>query len=96
MWIYNEVGLHILKHSNLEGNPYKEWILEYGQDEFTLGVNKLLKMVDGWAEKADLETRRKMDYYYLKAALYEYAFWDYGYHADSKSYEYTERLEEWL
>ena len=96
MWIYNEVGLHILKHSNLEGNPYKEWILEYGQDEFTLGVNKVLKMVDGWAEKADLETRRKMDYYYLKAALYEYAFWDYGYHADSKSYEYTERLEEWL
>ena len=62
MWIYNEVGLHILKHSNLEGNPYKEWILEYGQDEFTLGVNKVLKMVDGWAEKADLETRRKMDY----------------------------------
>jgi thiaminase/transcriptional activator TenA len=96
MWIYNEVGLNILKHSNLEGNPYKEWILEYGQDEFTLGVNKVLKMVDGWAEKADLETRRKMDYYYLKAALYEYAFWDYGYHADSKSYEYTERLEEWL
>ena len=96
MWIYNQVGLHILNHSKLEGNPYKEWILEYGQEEFTTGVNKVLKMVDGWASKTDKQTREKMDYYYLKAALYEYAFWDYGYNADSKSYNYTESLEEWL
>ena len=96
MWIYNQVGLHILEHSKLESNPYKEWILEYGQEEFTTGVNKVLKMIDGWASKADKETREKMDYYYLKAALYEYAFWDYGYHADAKSYDYTEELEEWL
>ena len=96
MWIYNQVGLHILNHSKLEGNPYKEWILEYGQEEFTTGVNKVLKMIDGLASKADKQTREKMDYYYLKAALYEYAFWDYGYNADSKSYNYTESLEEWL
>ena len=37
MWIYNQVGLHILNHSKLEGNPFKEWILEYGQEEFTTG-----------------------------------------------------------
>ena len=96
MWIYNQVGLHILNHSKLEGNPFKEWILEYGQEEFTTGVNKVLKMVDGWASKTDKQTREKMDYYYLKAALYEYAFWDYGYNADSKSYNYKESLEEWL
>ena len=96
MWIYNQVGLHILEHSKLESNPYKEWILEYGQEEFTTGVNKVLRMIDSWASKADKETREKMDYYYLKAALYEYAFWDYGYHADAKSYNYTETLEEWL
>ena len=96
MWIYNQVGLHILEHSKLDSNPYKEWILEYGQEEFTTGVNKVLRMIDGWASKADKETREKMDYYYLKAALYEYAFWDYGYHADAKSYNYTETLEEWL
>ena len=96
MWIYNQVGLHILNHSKLEGNPFKEWILEYGQEEFTTGVNKVLKMVDGWASKTDKQTREKIDYYYLKAALYEYAFWDYGYNADSKSYNYTESLEEWL
>ena len=96
MWIYNQVGLHILNHSKLEGNPYKEWILEYGQEEFTIGVNKVLKMIDGWAAKADKETREMMDHYYLKAALYEYAFWDYGYHGNGKSYEYIDSLEEWL
>ena len=96
MWIYNQVGLHILNHSKLEGNPYKEWILEYGQEEFTTGVNKVLKMIDGWAAKADKETREMMDHYYLKSALYEYAFWDYGYHGDCKSYEYIDSLEEWL
>ena len=96
MWIYNQVGLYILEHSKLECNPYKEWILEYGQEEFTDGVNKVLNMIDDWAQKADRETRESMDFYYLKAALYEYAFWDYGYHADTKTYEYTESLEEWL
>jgi thiaminase len=85
-----------LNHSKLEGNPYKEWILEYGQEEFTAGVDQVLKMIDGWAAKADEKTKEKMDYYYLKAALYEYAFWDYGYHADARSYEYTDSLEEWL
>lgn len=96
MWIYNRVGLHIFHHSRLEGNPYKEWILEYGNEEFTVGVNKVLKMIDAWASKADSKTREKMDYYYLKAALYEYAFWDYGYHAEARSYEYTDSLEGWL
>ena len=96
MWIYNQVGLHILNHSKLEGNPYKEWILEYGQEEFTTGVNKVLKMIDGWASKADSQTREMMDYYYLKSALYEYAFWDYGYCGDTKSYGYTDSLDEWL
>lgn len=96
MWIYNRVGLHILDHSTLDGNPYKEWILEYGQEEFTTGVNQVLKMIDAMAADADEHTRQMMDYYYLKSALYEYAFWDYGYCGDTKSYAYTDSLEEWL
>jgi thiamine-phosphate pyrophosphorylase len=96
MWIYNRVGLHILNHAQLENNPYKEWILEYGNEEFTNGVNLVLEMIDRWATEADKETLKKMDYYYLKAALYEYAFWDYGYYGDSKSYNYTHSIEEWL
>ena len=96
MWIYNQVGIHIFHNSKLEDNPYKEWILEYGQEKFTEGVNKVLEMIDVWASKADGETLEQMDCHYLKAALYEYAFWDYGYHGDSKSYEYTESLDEWF
>ena len=96
MWIYNRVGLHILQTAKLENNPYKEWILEYGNEEFTAGVDKVLEMVDKWAAETSAQTREMMDYYYLKSALYEYAFWDYGYYADSRSYEYTERLEDWL
>ena len=88
MWIYNRVGLHILNHSILEGNPYKEWILEYGQEKFTIGVRQVLKMIDNWAACADSQTLQLMDYYFLKAAKYELAFWDYGYYGDTKSYEY--------
>ena len=96
MWIYNRVGQHILNNSALEGNPYKEWILEYGQEEFTVGVNQVLKLIDTLSAGADEQTRQMMDYYYLKSALYEYAFWDYGYCGDKKSYTYMESLEEWL
>ena len=96
MWIYNRVGLHILNTAKLDDNPYKEWILEYGNEEFTNGVNTVLEMVDKWAAEADENTREQMDYYYLKAALYEYAFWDWGYFADTKSYSYTDSLQEWL
>jgi thiaminase len=96
MWIYNQVGLYILTHARLEDNPYKDWILEYGQEEFTEGVNQVLAMIDEWAAQADEEVIKAMDYYYLKAALYEYAFWDFGYYADAKSYDYTKSLEGWL
>lgn len=96
MWIYNQVGLHILNHARLEGNPFREWIMEYGQDEFTEGVNQALDLIDAWAPEADEDTLKKMEYYYLKAALYEYAFWDYGYYGDTKSYDYTESLEGWI
>jgi thiamine-phosphate pyrophosphorylase len=96
MWIYNQVGLHILNHSTLDGNPFKEWILEYGQEEFTTGVTKVLNMIDTMAMEADEQTRQLMDSYYLKSAMYEYAFWDYGYYGDTKSYDYTNRLEEWI
>ncbi len=96
MWIYNRVGLHILSTARLENNPYKEWILEYGNDEFSSGVNQMLEIIDELAEKADSKIRELMEHYYLKAALYEYAFWDYGYNGDTKSYCYTDSLNEWI
>lgn len=96
MWIYNRVGLHILKKAKLENNPYKEWIAEYGNEEFTKGVNAVLDIIDEWAEDADDDVRNKMNQYYLEAALCEYAFWDYGYEGESKSYDYLNSLKEWV
>lgn len=96
MWIYNRVGLHIFHHSSLEENPYRDWILEYGNEEFTEGVNQVLRMIDEMAADSDDQTRERMDYYFMKSALYEYAFWDYGYNAESKSYGYTDSLEEYI
>ena len=95
MWIYNEVGLYILSIASLEGNPYKEWVLEYGNEEFTEGVNAVLALADEWAAAADDDTRAKMTEAYLEAALFEYAFWDFGYNGPDKDYSYMNSLKEW-
>lgn len=96
MWIYNRVGLNILGMARLEGNPYREWILEYGNEEFTAGVRRVLDMADGWAARAGAQTRDAMTSAYLRAAVYEYAFWDYGYFGDGKDYGYMEGTREWI
>ena len=96
MWIYNEVGLYILSIASLEGNPYKEWVMEYGNEEFTEGVNAVLAIADEWAAAVDDETRAQMTRAYLEAALFEYAFWDYGYCGAEKDYAYMNSLEGWI
>lgn len=80
MWVYNEVGLHILRIASTEGNPYREWIQEYGNDAFTEGVNSVLKLADAYAAATDEATRRHMTEEYIEATRYEYFFWDYGYY----------------
>lgn len=96
MWIYNRVGLAILEKAQLEGNPYREWIEEYGNEEFTAGVNDVVSMIDSWAEGADAETLELMTEAYLRAALYEYAFWDYGYRGDDGEYGYMDEIGQWI
>ncbi len=96
MWIYNRVGLHILSIAKLDGNPYREWIEEYGNVEFTAGVNSVLEMIDSWAAAADGQTRAGMDRAYLEAALFEYAFWDFGYRGEGGDYRYLNDLSVWI
>lgn len=79
MWVYNEVGQHILRIASVEGNPYREWISEYGNDAFTEGVNSVLRLADEYAAAADAATREKMLQAYIEATRFEYWFWDYGY-----------------
>ncbi|MDD6150858.1 MAG: TenA family protein [Bacteroidales bacterium] len=88
MWIYNKVGLHILQSARLEDNPYREWIEEYGDPEYTRGVGEVLHMADSWAERADQSIRQAMTDLYLEGLRLEYAFWDYGYRGEEGDYSY--------
>ena len=63
----------------MEGNPYREWILEYGNEAFTEGVVKVLQLADSYAAAASDEVRRRMTEEYVAATRFEYWFWDYGY-----------------
>ena len=77
MWVYNEVGLHILKVAKLDCNPYKEWIEEYGNDEFTRGVKAVLQLANKYAEESEEAVRQQMTRVFLEATEYEYQFWNW-------------------
>ncbi len=79
MWVYNEVGLHILRTAAVEGNPYREWIQEYGNEAFTAGVAQVLELADSYAAAAPEDIRERMTSAYIEATRFEYLFWDYGY-----------------
>lgn len=79
MWVYNEVGQHILRIASVEGNPYREWIHEYGNDAFTEGVNAVLRLADSYAAAASADVRERMTAEFVAATRFEYFFWDYGY-----------------
>ena len=79
MWVYNEVGLHILRTAAVEGNPYREWIQEYGDEAFTAGVAQVLELADSYAAAAPEDIRERMISAYIEATRFEYLFWDYGY-----------------
>ena len=79
MWVYNEVGLHILRTAAVEGNPYREWIQEYGNEAFTAGVAQVLELADSYAVAAPEDIRERMTSAYIEATRFEYLFWDYGY-----------------
>jgi thiaminase/transcriptional activator TenA len=85
LWLYNCVGYDILHNANLEGNPYKEWIMAYGDEEYTDGMNRVLEIIDKWAATVDDEVLSKMDEVFIEAAWFEYAFWDYGYTGNDES-----------
>lgn len=85
LWIYNRAGLDILRIAELDGNPYMEWIMEYGDEEYTAEMDQILKIIDRWAEAAENDVVTKMDEAFLEAARFEYAFWRYCYTGDDRT-----------
>ena len=96
IWIYNYVGPHVLSIAKLEGNPYREWIEKYDDEEYTRQVDFMMETIDGWMDRVDSDAREAMTRTFLEALLYEYALWDYGYNGDTKDYSDVTRLEDWL
>lgn len=78
-WVYCEVGRHLLATARLEGNPYREWIEEYGDTDYRGSVLKMVSVADSLAAAASPEELRRMDEAFLEALGFEFAFWNNGY-----------------
>ena len=79
IWIYNEVGKHIRNKAVTEGNPYCEWIEEYGNEDFSAAVEQVLSLIDCYAAGTDEVTRSEMTRQFCEGTSFEYEFWDYAY-----------------
>lgn len=79
-WIYEQVGLHILKQADLTNNPYHKWIATYAGDDFAEGVKKAITIADEAAEKSTPAQREKMLAAFKDASRLEWLFWDGSYH----------------
>ncbi|MFI3286094.1 MAG: thiamine phosphate synthase [Rikenellaceae bacterium] len=79
IWIYSLVGRHLFANSNLEENPYRDWIETYASEMMMEGVNLSIELVDNLAANSTQSRRAMMRQEFLKAVWYEWAFWEYAY-----------------
>ena len=84
-WVYNNVGLYVGKIAELEGNPYREWIEEYGDEAYGRSVMRMVAIADSLAEASGLQVAGRMDKAFLEALGFEFAFWDYGYSGQDRN-----------
>jgi thiaminase/transcriptional activator TenA len=74
-WVYLEVGRFISKHS-CKNNPYERWISTYGGEEFSIAVEKIIKIFDHLGKEASEKTRIKMLEAFHRSTVFEWYFWD--------------------
>ena len=67
----------------MEGNPYREWIEEYGNEDFSAAVGKVLDLIDLYASLTDEATRKEMTLQFVEGVQFEYHFWDYEYRGEA-------------
>ncbi|MCQ2332962.1 MAG: TenA family protein [Paludibacteraceae bacterium] len=79
IWIYNEVGKHLKTIATIEDNPYREWIDEYGNEEFSAAVDKVLSLINEYADSTDEIIRAEMTNQFREGVRFEYEFWNYAY-----------------
>jgi len=80
-WIYKKIGDYVYQNQT-KPNPYQNWIDAYAGEEFSLSVEKVLRICDQLAETASDSTRNKMKEAYLTSSRLEYIFWDSAYNLE--------------
>lgn len=75
-WVYREVGVNIIGHARLEGNPYSQWIETYADENFEKSTRRAIGICDSLAEKAGEDVRRRMTDLFVLCTRMEWLFWD--------------------
>ncbi|GAB3528614.1 thiaminase II [Pontibacter brevis] len=83
-WIYKEVGDFIYKQPQQENNPYQEWINTYAGEEFSVIVERAIKICDEVAQNCTPAQQQAMTDAFVTACRLEWMFWDSAW-----------RMEEW-
>ncbi|HUC11650.1 MAG TPA: TenA family protein [Stellaceae bacterium] len=78
-WIYWDVGCAIAATAAVD-NPYRAWIDTYADPSFGAAVQTILATADSAADSAGDALRRRMLAAFIRAAQYEWLFWDGAYH----------------
>ncbi len=82
-WLYWEIGERY-KQAKPNHPIYNQWIATYGQEWYGQLVQEQLDRLDGLADTASDEERRRIRLHFMISSQYEYEFWDMAY-----------RLERW-
>lgn len=78
--IYKDVGDYIKKNqTNLEDNPFQDWIKTYGGEDFAQSVKGAINIANKHADTANKTTLNKMNVAFEKASKLEWMFWDSAY-----------------
>jgi thiaminase (transcriptional activator TenA) len=77
-WIYWDVGRAIAAASAVD-NPYRAWIDTYADPHFGEAVDQVITVADRAAAAASASVRERMLAAFIRAAQYEWLFWDGAY-----------------
>jgi thiaminase (transcriptional activator TenA) len=78
-WIYWDVGCAIAGTAAPD-NPYRAWIDTYANPHFGEAVEAVVATADRAADAASEGVRKRMLAAFIRAAQYEWMFWDGAYH----------------